>query len=237
MKLTLHRVTLQLKEAFTISRGSYSERKALIVELSVGEFRGFGEASEHDYYGVTIKGLKKKASALRPIVESYDFDNPTNFWHFLQPYLENYSFLQGAFDNAAYDLYGKINQQPCHQIWNLKTDNLPKSSYTLSIDTIDKMVEKLKRTNFDIYKIKLGTPNDMKILKALRLHTDAVFRIDANCAWTVEETIEHSFEMKKLGVEFIEQPLKANDWAGMKKVRKASVLPIIADESCIIEKM
>jgi L-alanine-DL-glutamate epimerase-like enolase superfamily enzyme len=74
----------------------------------------------------------------------------------------------------------------------------------------------MKELPWPIYKIKLGTPEDIAIVTALRKHTDAVFRIDANCGWTVDETI-NAIELKKLGVEFLEQPLKADDWAGHKK--------------------
>jgi L-alanine-DL-glutamate epimerase-like enolase superfamily enzyme len=59
-----------------------------------------------------------------------------------------------------------------------------------------------------------------------------VFRIDANTAWTAEQTIVYAPRLKELGVEFIEQPLKADDWEGMKRVFAESVLPVIADESC-----
>ena len=87
-----------------------------------------------------------------------------------------------------------------------------------------------------IYKIKLGTKEDIAIVAELRKHTDAIFRIDANCGWTVPETINNAVALKKLGVEFLEQPLKADDWEGHKEVFKHSALPIIADESCIIEE-
>ena len=84
-------------------------------------------------------------------------------------------------------------------------------------------------------KIKLGTKNDIEIVTELRKHSDAIFRIDANCGWTADEAIENSFKLKELGVEFLEQPLKANDIEGAKKLYENSALPIIADESCIVE--
>jgi L-alanine-DL-glutamate epimerase-like enolase superfamily enzyme len=66
----------------------------------------------------------------------------------------------------------------------------------------------------------------------LRKHTDAVFRIDANTAWTPEQTIAFAPELKELGVEFIEQPLLRDNWDGMKLVKRDCVLPVFADESC-----
>ncbi len=238
VKINIYPITLYLKEAFTISRDSYSERRAIIVELSAAGKTGYGEASEHSYYGIDRDAMLRLANTIFPAVERYSFDNPTNFWRYLKPHVGQNPFLQCAIDNAAHDLYGKICNQPCHQQWGLRTnDDLIKTNYTLSIDSIDKMVEKLKATNFDIYKIKLGTSDDMAILRALRQYTDAVFRIDANCAWTADDTIRFSQEMKDLGVEFIEQPLQADDWEGMKEVYEKSALPVIADEACAGEDM
>jgi L-alanine-DL-glutamate epimerase-like enolase superfamily enzyme len=104
------------------------------------------------------------------------------------------------------------------------------------MDTVEKMVDKMREMPFPLYKIKLGTDDDLEIVEALRKETDAVFRVDANTAWSPEQTIYFAPELQKLGVEFIEQPLKADNWEGMKKVFKESVLPIIADESCILEE-
>ena len=81
----------------------------------------------------------------------------------------------------------------------------------------------------------MGTKNDLDILRELRKHTSSIFRVDANCGWTVEETLQNAREMKPLGVEFIEQPLPADDLKGAEVVFKKSELPIIADESCITE--
>ncbi len=87
-----------------------------------------------------------------------------------------------------------------------------------------------------MYKIKLGTPNDLNIVRELRKHTEAVFRVDANGAWSADETIRNAAELKTLGVQFIEQPLAADQWDAMERVCRASELPLIADESCIVQQ-
>jgi L-alanine-DL-glutamate epimerase-like enolase superfamily enzyme len=98
------------------------------------------------------------------------------------------------------------------------------------------MVAKMNEfPGWPIYKIKLGTDRDLEIVRELRKHTQATFRVDANCGWTAEQTIAFAPELKKLGVEFIEQPLKADLWDDLRRVRENSALPIIADESCIVE--
>ena len=98
------------------------------------------------------------------------------------------------------------------------------------------MVEKINEfPNWPIYKIKLGTNEDVDIVRALRQHTDSIFRLDANCGWTAEECIANAVAFKELNVEFIEQPLAADDWEGMARVHESCCLPVIADESCITE--
>jgi L-alanine-DL-glutamate epimerase-like enolase superfamily enzyme len=110
------------------------------------------------------------------------------------------------------------------------------SDYTIGIDPIEKMIAKMKEFDgWPIYKIKLGTKNDFEIVRELRRHTQAIFRVDANTAWTAEQTIANAPELKKLGVEFIEQPLRPTDWEGMRRVYRESALPVMADESCLIE--
>jgi L-alanine-DL-glutamate epimerase-like enolase superfamily enzyme len=136
---------------------------------------------------------------------------------------------------AYNDLYARKKGRKLYDLWQYTTENNPLTNYTIGIDSIEKMVSKMKELPWPIYKIKLGTHEDIAIVKELRKHSDAIFRIDANCGWGVEETIKNAIELKNIGVEFLEQPLKADDWEGHAHVYKESVLPIIADESCIIE--
>jgi L-alanine-DL-glutamate epimerase-like enolase superfamily enzyme len=105
------------------------------------------------------------------------------------------------------------------------------------MDTVERMVAKMQEfADWPIYKIKLGTPDDLQIVTELRSHTQAVFRVDANTSWTVEQTIANARELKRLGVEFIEQPLPRGDFDGMRRVFAESAVPIIADESCHSEE-
>jgi len=99
------------------------------------------------------------------------------------------------------------------------------------------MVQKLSEfPGWPIYKIKLGTADDLRIVRELRKHTDAVFRVDANGGWGVDQAIDNARALAALNVEFIEQPLPADDDEGMRRVYAESVLPVIADESCHVEE-
>jgi len=122
-----------------------------------------------------------------------------------------------------------------YEYLDLNPQRIPTTNFTIGIDTIEKMCAKLREVNWPIYKIKLGTDQDLEIVRELRKNTNSIFRVDANCAWTVDQAISYSEELALLGVEFIEQPLAKDNLEGMSEVFAHSKLPLIADESCISE--
>ncbi len=235
MKLRLHPYNLVLKHTFTISRESRDIQPSLVVELNDGEFSGFGETTTNPYYNITMDNLQEIILKNEEAICALSNEPPEVFWQKLRPLFEENMFALCAVDIAYSDLYAKRNGQKLYEHWQLDIDKNPMTDYTIGIDSVEKMVAKMKELPWPIYKIKLGTKNDIEIVTELRKHTDAVFRIDANCGWTAEEAVENSFKLKELGVEFLEQPLPANDIEGAKHVFKNSALPIVADESCIIE--
>ncbi len=235
MEVLLKPYNLKLKHTFTISRESYNIQPNLIVELKDGKFSGYGEATSNPYYGITVQKMMDSISPLKPIIVGLQNSTPEEFWDAMYPYLKDNMFALCALDLAFNDLNAKKKGKKLYELWNYDISNNPLTDYTIGIDTVDKMVSKMKELPWPIYKIKLGTKEDIKIVTELRKHTNAIFRIDANCGWNVDETIKNAMVLKELGVEFLEQPMKADDWDGHKEVFKKSVLPVIADESCQVE--
>lgn len=236
MQLLLHPVELRLRHTFTIAHDSRDVQPTLIVELRDGDRRGFGEATATKYYGVSLQGMADALNAIRSLIESHPLDNPEQFWADLYPHLTDNPFALCALDQAAWDLWGKRQGQPLYRLWNLDPARAPLTDYTIGLDTPARMVEKMRERPWPLYKIKLGRPGeDIELVRTLRQHSPALFRVDANCAWSAEEAVEKSRLLAGLNVEFIEQPLPASDWAGARQVFEQSALPIIADESCIVE--
>ncbi len=235
MKLKIHTYNLELKHPFTISRGTRTHIPSLVVELKDSDFSGFGEATANPYYNTTVADFERELEEKRTIIENSPQNSPEENWEYLRVHFQNSPFLLCALDEAYYDLYGKKKGIKIYEYLKAPKGKIPMSNYTIGIDTIENMLLKMKEVDFPIYKIKLGTKEDVAIVRELRKHSNSVFRIDANCGWTAEETIRNSFEMKEMNVEFIEQPLPADDWEGAGEVIKNSALPIIADESCIHE--
>ena len=213
-----------------------TSQATLVVELSQDGQSGYGEATSNRYHGVSIERMAADLAALRPRLASLRLDDPATLWSEIRPVLADDAFARCALDEAAHDLWGKLAAQPVWKLLGLSTERAPVSSYTIGIDDVETMLAKMNAfAGWPIYKIKLGTDRDLDIVRELRRHTDAVFRVDANCGWTADQAIDYSHELKRLGVEFIEQPLPADRWHDLRHVCRESALPIIADESCIGE--
>lgn len=207
----------------------------MIVELIEGNISGFGEASENPYYHHNIGDMITDLLAVKLDIERNTFkslETPEAFWQRMYPLLKHNLFALCALDIAYHDLFSRQKHKKLYDLWGYNIENNILSNFTIGIDSIENMLSKMKDTPWPIYKIKLGTNEDLKIIKALRKHSNAIFRIDANCAWSVEETVSNAKALKDLGVEFLEQPLPAEEVDGMKYLFQKSALPLIADESC-----
>ncbi len=236
MKLYYKKIELPFEYPFTISGGrTKTHQPLLLVALQLGSLIGYGEAPAIQYYDVTVDSMIEALEQKRAFVEKFALTEPERYWHYLHHLFPNNPFLVAALDMAAWDLFGKMEQQLVYRLWNVTLDNTPLTDYTIGIDTPENMVNKMLAKPWPIYKIKLGVPNDIELVALLRKHTNAVFRIDANAGWTLEEALIKIPQLQQLGVQFIEQPLAKEDWGGMKVLYQTSSLPLIADESCVLE--
>lgn len=235
MRVSYKSYNLPFRHPFGISKGTKTHQPTLVVELEHLGIRGYGEAPAITYYNITVEKMMEDLERKKLFVEKFAFTEPERYWHYLHHLYPANPFLVCALDMAGWDLYGKMKGLPLKDFWLPEKPLDPITDYTIGIDTIDKMVEKLKEKPWPIYKIKLGTEHDIEIIRQLRQHTDAVFRIDANAAWEADEALEKIHAFKDLNVEFIEQPLAKDNWEGMKYLYSKSPLPLIADESCVKE--
>jgi L-alanine-DL-glutamate epimerase-like enolase superfamily enzyme len=226
---------LLFKHPFTISRGTKTHQPTLIIELEHFGIKAYGEAPAISYYDIPVEKMIEDLEAKKKMLEKFSFTEPDRFWHYCHHMFPKNSFLVCALDIAGWDLYGKMKRKKLYELWGLDFSKRPQTDFTIGIDTIDIMVDKMKQTPWPIYKIKLGTNQDVEIITELRKHTNAVIRIDANAAWKADEALEKIEAFKSLDIELIEQPLAKDDWEGMKFLFERSTLPLFADESCVSE--
>ena len=236
MQLQYFSIELPFEYPFSISGGrTKTHQPSLIVSLTLGNITGWGEAPAIVYYGVTVENMLLVLEAKKAMIEKFAFTTPDRFWHFLHHLLPQHPFLVAALDIAAWDLYGKLSRKPLFAVWNTEWKNTPLTDYTIGIDSPEKMLQKMQAKPWPIYKIKLGTPNDLPIMQQLIQNSTATFRVDANAGWTTEEAINIIPQLAALGVELIEQPLAKDNWEGMLALKEISSIPLIADESCVSE--
>jgi L-alanine-DL-glutamate epimerase-like enolase superfamily enzyme len=253
MHLRLRHLRLRTRHRFTIARGTTTGSTAVLVELEQDGATGYGEAPESAYYGATAQRTAAAVESVRKVIESTKLESgprgkpstdlsrserntqdPIALWERLAAEIGSEPFSLSAIDCAAWDLWGKLQGEPVWMLWGLSPDRAPPCDYTLGIDSPEMMVRKLEEfPDFPVYKIKLGTPDDLAIVRHLRQHTAAAFRVDANGGWTAEQTLRNASALAELGVELIEQPLPPDRWDEMRQVAAQSPLPILADESCL----
>ncbi len=242
MTLTVHPKTLPLRDPFRIAHESRTEQPTLIVELTDGGLNGLGEAPMTRYYGLESQRctaeLETLAPALAPFsVQGWKGKGNEGMRDILQLLPADLNpFLRCAIDVALHDLWAKVEGVRLGMLWEQDRSRHIPTCYTIGLAPVDEMVRKLRAFPWPVYKIKLGGgDDDLALIRALREHTEAPFYVDANTGWSARQAIEFSGPLRDLGVVFIEQPLQPGDLAGMREVKRHSLLPVLADESCQTE--
>ena len=235
MKVKYKTVNLPFRHPFRISKGVKTVQPSFLVELEFMGLRGYGEAPAISYYNIPVEQMAADLEQKKVFVEKFAFADPERYWHYLHHLFPQNAFLVCALDMAGWDLYGKLKRKQLHELWNLDITRAPLTDYTIGIDSIENMIAKLHEKPWPIYKVKVGVEGDIEMVAALRKHTNAVLRVDANAGWTLEQALQKIPLLKNLGVELVEQPLAKDDWEGMKVLYERSPLPLFADEACVFE--
>ena len=210
-----------LAQVFRISRGARTQAEVVSVEINRNHFTGHGECVPYARYNETLGSVIQQIESLPA-----DIDRKT-----LQTMLPA-GAARNAVDCALWDLESKTLNQP---IWQLAGMQMPKqalTAFTLSLDEPENMLKQAKyNSNRPLLKIKLGTPNDMPRLEAVRLGApNSEIIVDANEGWNAEIYTKLAPDLVRLGVKLVEQPLPANQDDAL--IGLPRPLPICADESC-----
>ena len=213
--------TFKLAEVFTISRGSRTEAKVLTVRVTRDGVTGWGECVPYARYDETLDSVTNEILSLPGDISRAE----------LQTALPA-GAARNAVDCALWDLEAKRQGK---RVWDLL--GLPKptpevTAYTLSLDSPEKMEASASKHAFrPLLKIKLGTPDDMPRLEAVRRGApDTPVIIDANEGWSAEVYSELAPHLVRLGVKLVEQPLPAGADDMLAEIDRP--LPVCADEAC-----
>ncbi len=219
--ITVTRDTFRLAEVFTISRGSRTEAKVLTVRVTRGGLTGIGECVPYARYGESLDSVTEQIAGLPENLTRHD----------LQALLPA-GAARNAVDCALWDLEAKDSGKRVWQLAGLPAPQPQITAFTLSLDTPENMrAAAAKHAHRPLLKIKLGTPDDMARLEAVRAGAPATtIIVDANEGWTAEVYTELAPHLIRLGVALVEQPLPAGADDMLAEI--ARPLPVCADESC-----
>ena len=221
MDIQVTRDVFQLAQVFTISRGSRTQAEVLTVRVADGDHVGMGECVPYARYGESLDSVTAEIMGL-----------PADLTRQALQDLLPAGAARNAVDCALWDFEAK---QAGKRVWDMLGVPTPKpeiTAYTLSLDTPEKMQEQAAlNAHRPLLKIKLGTPDDMARLEAVRRGAPASrIIVDANEGWTAEVYAELAPHLLRLGVQMVEQPLPAGDDDMLSEI--ARPLPVCADEAC-----
>ena len=232
MELRARTVRLSLAETFTIARSSYDATEVVEVELEQDGIVGYGEGSPVEFWGESPESMLGFLHGEAPALVGADPFALEAIGRRLAA-RQGEQAAKSALDGALHDWIGKRLGQPVWRLLGLERAAAP-TSYTIGIDTVDGTADRARRAvGFEVLKVKVGGPDDLDRLRAVRPNTRARLRVDGNEGWTLETARELMPAMVELGVEFVEQPFPAGDLDSFRALRELSPrLPVVVDEGC-----
>ena len=234
MRLTTETLTLHTRHPFIIARGGNSEYRTLMVKITDHDgVEGWGEAAATKFYGETLETVQAAMPVYAPLLGDDPFQLEAIEARLIAA-LPGNAAARVAISAALHDLVGKRLGVPLWKYWGLDRAKAPKSTFTIGIDTPEMIAKKvLEAAEYPILKVKLGSDDDMTILRTMREATNRELRVDANCGWTPAHAIAMLPVLKEFGVTVLEQPVVPDDLDGLAQIKRAAQIPIIADESCV----
>jgi L-Ala-D/L-Glu epimerase len=234
MRLSAEAYDLTLAQPFRIARSVQHEAHNVLVRVEADGLVGIGEGAPKAFYGESRAGALAAIAALTGELG----DDPLaleDITERMDAVIAGNAAAKAAIEMALCDLAGQRLGVPVYRLLGLAAERAPVTSYTISIDTPERMAASARAAaaEYPVLKIKLGTAQDLEIVRAIRDVTDATLRVDANAAWTPKQAITTINALAPYNIEFFEQPVARGDIAGLRLVREHVSVPIFADESCV----
>jgi len=228
MKLAWQIVKFQLKETFAIAYGNYTFRKALILCLERNGKKGYGECTAIDYYNIELESYQSTLEQLQYAIEKQKINHPFEFYVFLES-LQLPSFLRSALDCAYWDLFGKLERLSFLEINSIDISQVPESSITISVDTVENQIHKIKESAWNKFKVKCNTFHKESVQQLLQLDTSIA--LDSNGSFTPEDCRYLEETMDVSTFSYLEQPMQKGEEHYM-LLHAGKYANWMADEDC-----
>jgi L-Ala-D/L-Glu epimerase len=224
---------LEFKHPFSIAHGSRLSTPVVFTGLEHKGILGYGEASMPPYLGENHASVLSFLSRAKKILTHMEPEHGVEKILFEIENVEtNSTAAKASIDMALHDLIGKILKKPCHEMFGSDTGKDLCTAYTIPMDDAPGIHRRLEEaTDYKILKIKLGCPDDKKIINEIRRQTDKALIVDANEGWQDKYFALDMIQwLAKLNVLLVEQPLPKERWEDLSWLTSKSPIPLIADE-------
>lgn len=243
-QIEIYKVSIPLKEPFVTSLGKEVNADNIVIVIRTDEgFSGFGECNP--FMPINGESIDTCFSVAQYFAKALNNEDPTNIKNcteIMNRVIFGNSSIKSAFDMALYDIAAQHAGLPLYQFLGGKENKTLVTDYTVSIGEIEKMTAdalKIKKAGYPAIKVKLGdsAKKDIARIKAIRLAVgkEIPLRLDANQGWKVKEAIEVLTALKDDNIQYCEEPIARWNFMKLKKVKKNSTIPIMADECCCNE--
>ncbi|MBC7360878.1 MAG: dipeptide epimerase [Candidatus Aminicenantes bacterium] len=232
VKVSTRIYELHLRQAWTLSRGTWTTRRNVLVRLEKDGIVGYGEAAPIPRYNESAESNLAFIEKALPVLER-DLWEYQERWRELNELAPGENAAKAALDMAILDWIGKSLKVPLYKFFGLDKNKTLSTTFSIGIDEVPVMQKTaMEAKDFRVLKIKVGTKDDKKIIEGIRAVTDRPIRVDANEGWkTKEEALEMINWLADKGVEFVEQPMPAANLDDYRWLKERVKIPIIADES------
>jgi L-alanine-DL-glutamate epimerase-like enolase superfamily enzyme len=239
LAFTHETLRIPFRDPFRIARHvSGHGATTVIVELRderLPGLVGLGEAFPDAYYGESVETI---ATVLPLLVDAVGEPELTpnglvTAGAAMDARLRHHGAAKCALDTALHDLAAQAAGVPLFEFLGLSPD-IPPTDFTIGLDEPGIVAERARRAaRFPALKIKVGGPNDLETLRAVRDVYEGPLRVDANTGWTRDDGARLLPELERLGVVLVEQPFPARRLDDLRWLQGRSPLPIVADESAV----
>ena len=212
--------SFRLARTFAISRGSRLEARVLTVRIFREGVTGWGECVPCARYQETLESVAAQIESL-----PHDIGRAA-----LQEALPA-GAARNAVDCALWDWEAKKTGARAWSVARLRSPRPIPVAFTLSLDTPEQMEHEARQhSGRHLLKVKLGTPDDIPRLEAVRRGAPEVkIIVDANEGWSAAEYQELVPYLVDLGVLMVEQPVPAGEDGLLAEIDR--LLPVCADEA------
>ncbi|MFC4306586.1 mandelate racemase/muconate lactonizing enzyme family protein [Cohnella boryungensis] len=248
-KIEIYRKDLPLSPPFThSSSGTVTHLKEVYLKLTTDTgISGWSEVRGNCEY-VTGDTPERIVAILRhkfaPVLLGMPALNRNAVNAVLDRLITGNSAARAAVDIALLDLAGQVLRVPVSELLGgrLRTE-LP-SDATIAFGTADQAEDESRRyleAGFRTIKLRVGPDREgdrervrraRAVIDGAGLAGSVLLGVDANQGWTAKQAIVRLREFEALGVEWAEQPVPADDFAGLKHVKGMTTPTVVADESC-----